>query len=173
MVARKLFFQIDGFDESVSSGEDTDLHNRLTSENSDVLICHLLDVTHLGNAKTSMQFIKRQIWHSENYIYNLKESLKDPVFLITLTFIFLLFLLAIQITLSKNGVLTGFTLVTLLLIPSILSLKRLIRAGNLIKTPPKIIKIYYLDLIYLTGRSLGILKSLACSATNCTKNKRD
>ena len=173
MLPRKLFFQIDGFNELVSSGEDTDLHNRLISENSAVFICHSLDVTHLGNAKTPMQFINRQVWHSENYIDNLKKSFKDPIFLITLLFIFLLFSLIIQIVLSKNTFLIAITLAALLTTPSLLSLKRLIRSGNFTKRPSEILKIYCLDLMYLVGRSLGTLKSLIRSTTNFIKNKRD
>mgnify|MGYP003630000013 FL=1 len=33
MLSKELFLKIDGFDELVSSGEDTDLHNRLTYRN--------------------------------------------------------------------------------------------------------------------------------------------
>jgi len=155
---KELFFKIDGFNEQVSSGEDTDLHHRLISENISVIIDHALDVTHLGNAKTAMQFVRRQIWHSENYIANFTQSLKDPVFLATLTFLVLSFFAVIQ---SISSLKSDITIIILLVwgsVPAILSLKRLLRAKYLTLNPRNLLTIYVLDVLYLTGRCVGILK---------------
>src|SRR5690554_5594532 len=160
MVPRKLFFQIDGFDESVSSGEDTDLHDRLKAKKTPILIDHVLDVTHLGNAKTPWQFIQRQIWHSENYLTNFKKSFSDPIFIITIFFLISFVILLTQIFYGSLNVKKEIILPLYILLPALLSLKRMHRAGHLTLQPNLLIKIYILDLFYLTGRSIGTLKGL-------------
>lgn len=155
---QRTFLKIGGFDQLVSSGEDTDLHNRLTYIDAPVLIDHVLDVTHLGNAKTPFQFLQRQIWHSENYLSNLARSLKDPVFLATLIFLIFPFVVAIKIFLLPNKTTALITLILWILAPALLSLKRLLRAGHFTIRPKDLVQIYFLDFLYLTGRSLGILK---------------
>ena len=96
MLPKRFFLKIHGFNELTSSGEDTDLHIQLVSANIPVLIDNALDVTHLGNAKTCMQFIQRQIWHSENYSKDFIGSLKDPIFIVTLAFLFSSLLFIVQ-----------------------------------------------------------------------------
>lgn len=160
MTSKEIFLDIGGFNELISSGEDTDLHNRLASENVPVIITHALDITHLGNAKTCIQFIQRQVWHSENYLNNFIESLNDPIFIITLSFTFLPLLAAIRgfWALNHTGVIIIFILWALL--PALLSAKRMYRAGNLPLKPKDLLIIYFIDCLYLTGRSLGFLKGL-------------
>lgn len=158
MLPIDLFFKIDGFNELVTSGEDTDLHNRLVTKNTPVFINHSLNVTHLGNAKTLFQFIQRQIWHSENYLNNIKNSVKDPVFIITFIFISLLVTLIIQAFFYPENTKYIITLAFLTLLPALLSCKRMIRSGYFTIKPKYLLKIYILDLLYLIGRSIGILK---------------
>ncbi|SOB75158.1 Glycosyltransferase involved in cell wall bisynthesis [Marinobacter sp. LV10R510-11A] len=158
VLSTKLFWEINGYNELVSSGEDTDLHNRLTSNNSPVLIDHALDVTHLGNAKTLMQFLQRQIWHSENYISNIIQSVKDPVFLATSVFIILPFFVLIQSIFLSSSNITIISLLSWGSIPFLLSLKRMSRSRYFTLNPINIFSIYVLDFIYLAGRSLGLLK---------------
>tara|TARA_R110000823_G_scaffold115674_2_gene238469 strand:+ start:6373 stop:7341 length:969 start_codon:yes stop_codon:yes gene_type:complete len=160
MLSKELFLKIDGFDELVSSGEDTDLHNRLTYRNIPVFFDHALDITHLGNAKTPLQFIQRQIWHSENYLANCTDSLKDPVFLVTLSFLFLSFLFIIQSIFSPSHITILINLALCTLLPALLSCKRVYRAGNFRLTPKILLQIYFLDLLYLTGRGVGVLKGV-------------
>lgn len=160
MLSKELFFNINGFNERLSSGEDTDLHHRLTSKNTKICISHVLDVTHLGNAKTCSQFVKRQIWHSENYLLNIESSLRDPIFIIILIFLltFITFIIQIFFYSSLNIVITNFLL--FILIPVLLSFKRMYRSGHFTFMPNVLVRIYVLDLLYLIGRSIGILKSL-------------
>jgi len=160
MLSRELFFEIGGFDELMSSGEDTDLHTRLTTKKTIVLICHALDVTHLGNAKTCLQFIKRQVWHSENYLVNLKISLRDPVFIITLTFIFTIIFFIIQSFFLSSRAIAIVSLSLCLLLPAVLSFKRMSRAGYFTLMPNILVKIYAADSLYLIGRSIGLLKGV-------------
>jgi len=160
MLSKDVFFKLSGFDELVSSGEDTDLHHRLVTERVPVIINHALDTTHLGNAKTAVEFLRRQIWHSENYIIRIRKSIKDPVFLITLTFITLPILAFIQTSILPGHNKSIIILTLWIFVPTILSIKRLSRIKILIKNPNKLFKIYFLDFIYLSGRSFGLLKGV-------------
>lgn len=157
MLAKELFLSADGFDELVSAGEDTDLHNRLIFRNVPVLIDHALDITHLGNAKTAIQFLRRQIWHSENYMRNIRGSITDPTFNLILAFTILApTIVAIAPFNSKLSLLIALTTA---FIPLLFSVKRVIRSKNFAHLK-NFRKIYFLDLLYVFGRSLGLLKGL-------------
>ncbi|UQG54159.1 MULTISPECIES: glycosyltransferase [unclassified Marinobacter] len=157
MLAKELFLSTDGFDELVSAGEDTDLHNRLIFRHVPVLIDHSLDITHLGNAKTALQFIRRQIWHSENYMRDIKGSITDPTFDLILAFTILVpTTAAIAPFNSKLSLLIALTTA---FIPLLFSVKRVIRSKNFAHLK-NFRKIYFLDLLYVFGRSLGLLKGL-------------
>ena len=158
MISKELFLKVNGFHELVSSGEDTDLHRRLASKNTHVFIGHVLDVTHLGNAKTCSQFIKRQIWHSENYLTNLKYSAKDPIFLITITFISSLFIFIIFTFFAPSKFTAFISLSIYIFLPALLSIKRMYRANYFTLMPNILLQIYALDFLYLIGRSIGIAK---------------
>lgn len=160
MLPRKLFFQIDGFNELVSSGEDTDLHTRLTAKDTPILIDHALDVRHLGNAKNPWQFMQRQIWHSENYLNNISSTIKDPIFIVLLVFLFSFISLITQSIFFPNHLEIIINLSLFGLMPAILSLKRMCRANHFKFSPKNLCKIYFLDLLYLTSRSIGFLKSI-------------
>lgn len=159
VMSSKLFFSLDGFNDTVSSGEDTELHNRLVIKGVPVQIDNILSVTHLGNAKTLKQFVVRQIWHSENYLKNLKISMRDPVFFAVLTFITLPILVVNYKNLSL-GLSPSIYILLWFLTPATLSSKRLFRAKLLTINFRKITEIYVLDFLYLTARSIGLAKSL-------------
>lgn len=157
MLPKKLFFEVNGFNELITSGEDTDLHHRLGSKNIPVLIDHSLNITHLGNAKTYINFIRRQIWHSENYARNLKSSLVDPIF--NLIFIYTTLSTFSFIFLIINHKILLVTISASAIIPMFFSIKRIKRSKD-ISHFYNLHKIYILDLMYVSGRSLGLLKGL-------------
>ncbi|MHA7924501.1 MAG: glycosyltransferase family 2 protein [Marinobacter sp.] len=153
------FVEAGGFREDVTSGEDTELSKTLVSIGKTVLISKALSIVHLGNARTIASFAKRQIWHSENYLRNIQQSLKDPVFYLVL-FFFILFCFSV-VTFAAYPVLSFRLLVLALLLPAVLSAKRIIRArldmvACLTSTP----MIYILDLLYLASRSIGLVKGI-------------
>lgn len=155
----KIDFEIiGGFNEKISSGEDNDFSLRAKRLGYSVIISKNLSVVHLGNAKDSKSFIKRQIWHSENYFIEVEKQLKDPIFYLTLTFTFTTY--ATIISLFINAKSTILLIMFLILITSTLSIKRIIRSGFEIKKPFEIALILYLDLIYLIGRMIGAHISL-------------
>lgn len=157
-INRSLFFSLSGFNENITSGEDTELSNRARSKKINVEITPLLTVTHMGNAKTTREFIKRQIWHSENYFLDLKESFKDPTFILCMI---ALLLLSIAAFYSTHNII--YSLTNLLLFMSIVfifSLKRMIYANFIPKTIAEFSKIYYLDFLYVISRIIGSIRSI-------------
>ncbi|WP_417521357.1 glycosyltransferase [Marinobacter sp.] len=161
VIPRNVFFNVGGFDELLTSGEDSLLHENLNSKKYTIKITNKIDVIHLGNAKTVKEFIKRQVWHSENYASRISQSIKDPIFL--LASLFMITGSALLINLLTLGLKTPstITLMTLFLAaPMALSIKRIKRSNSKLKNIKNLPAIYLIDIIYLTGRSWGILKGL-------------
>jgi glycosyltransferase involved in cell wall biosynthesis len=158
-ISKPDFFLIGGFREDLTSGEDTDLSNRLRSMNISVIVNKNLTVQHAGNAKTISKFIQRQIWHSENYLRDPRATAKDPTFILCalalLLFLFMIFSIPINMTISV------LILFSLLLIIGLFSLKRMIYAKFFTIKPIELLKIYSLDALYVSGRCTGIVISIA------------
>ena len=157
-LTKDVFFSIGGFDEKVTSGEDSKLSQNLKKAGYKVKIEREMSVIHLGNPTTAKAFLVRQIWHSENYLRNPKDTFNDITFILTLTFTFAIIALPITAITNKPRLATLMTLIIFTL-PLIFSLKRIMRSKNL-KNLSKLHKIYFLDFLYLVGRSLGLSKSI-------------
>lgn len=154
---RKNDFQhVDGFDESMTSGEDSDLHKKLSSKGLKITIDTKHNVIHLGNAKTPYQFILRQRWHAENYVRNFKNSIKDPIFWITC--IYLIALIFFAPSAAFSFIASTLFLLTAIASAFLLSIKRIIRAkATICDYKGEIIKLLLIDHLYLLGRSIGLL----------------
>tara|TARA_B100002003_G_scaffold182052_2_gene170269 strand:- start:10189 stop:11118 length:930 start_codon:yes stop_codon:yes gene_type:complete len=152
-----LFFELGGFSEKLTSGEDTEFSVRARSRNINVEINPRLSVIHMGNAKTTMSFFKRQMWHSENYFLDLPASLRDPTFILCAIASACLVGAIFYSTDSSHKSL--FFLVIFFLIVLTFSIKRMYYAKTLPKKPVGFLKIYWLDLVYVIARIVGGLKS--------------
>lgn len=151
------FGRVSGFDENISSGEDTKLHNDFDELHIEVNICRDLSVIHNGNAKNIFDFSKRQIWHSENYIRAFTDSLRDPVFYLVL--VFSLSLLYFSISVINGSLLSILGSVFILLIsPYILTVKRVNRSKGRYNIFS--FSLYILDFVYLLSRTIGLLKGV-------------
>lgn len=156
-IRRPVFLQLGGFNEQVTSGEDSELSATLQGAGFNLVMSRLVSVTHLGNAKTASAFIKRQIWHSENYLRSHKHLMTDPVFMLVLLFSVSVY--ATVATLLVGGSLL-FPLLGVALPPLVLSAKRIGRTHLIGRYLGMLPAIYYLDLLYLIGRSIGLHKSI-------------
>lgn len=154
---RELFLKSGKFPEDITSGEDTYFSNSAKSESIRVVLSPSLSLTHLGLPTTPLGFIKRQIWHGENYLRNPKESFQDKTFLITLCYIssLLIFLISAAFSLWPT---TLFSAVSATGCALIVSVKRLKRAKRIKLDFIDYIGFLFLDHLYLLGRSLGIAK---------------
>ncbi|MTI79119.1 MAG: glycosyltransferase [Marinobacter sp.] len=154
---KKDLDRVGDFNEFITSGEDTDLSERAVANGLMVTISADLSVVHLGCADTLGDFIRRQIWHSENYILDFKNSLKDKVFWLTL--IYLSGLTTAMTMIFKANFLFAIIALASIQVPAvILSLKRITRGAWRVNSLGEVSKIVSLDNFYLIGRSIGVLK---------------
>lgn len=155
-ITKELFLAAGMFDETITSGEDTKLSEAIKAIGQAVRFSMQLNVAHLGNPTTVAAFFKRQVWHSENYLKDITASLRDPIFYIVVAFIILVLgsiILSPFAPLMSTGCLIGA-----LTLPFILSIKRIKRAHYRLQSPAEILYIYYLDLMYVLGRCVGLIK---------------
>lgn len=157
-VRKEHFNRIGGFDERLKAGEDSDLTERLRAEGYKVEIDPSLSVVHLGYPNTVKSFLERQIWHSSDYVERLPSSLKDKVFLLTLLFI--VGFSSVMMCLFLPNLLVFFGFLLFVISPMVLSVKRILRSGERSYRVADLFAIYFVDLLYLVGRSLGIIKSV-------------
>jgi len=157
-IPKSTFLSVAGFDEKINSGEDSDLTYRLRSDGYNVEIDPALSVVHLGYPSEVIPFIRRQIWHSSDYATNFKNSIRDKVFILTSLFLISIIVTLIQLTIFKT--VNIYFLTIALLSPTLLTYKRVLRSKTKYTRPFDLISIYLIDILYLTGRSLGTLISL-------------
>jgi glycosyltransferase involved in cell wall biosynthesis len=150
VIGKSFFNEVGGFNETMSSGEDSELSTRLKNAGGEVHISRDANVIHWGNAKTQKAFVKRQIWHAESYSEDLMRNLKDPVFLITVGFGFCLAATVGAFALQSSSLWLFATFLFLFPIP--LTLKRYKRASRVPRSLSELARSYYLDLLYLSAR---------------------
>lgn len=158
-IKKEHFNLVGGFNENISSGEDSQLASDLRSSGIAVKIDQTLNVIHLGNAKTVRDFIRRQAWHSENYIDRLRISITDPTFVITIAFDTLIIASATSL-ISGSWNIFLLCLMFIFFLVSTLSIKRISRSRDGLKLISNFHKIFFLDLLYLSGRTVGIIRGL-------------
>lgn len=161
-IGKEQFEAVGGFDESLSAGEDSELTERLKVTGHKVVIKPSLSVVHLGYPNTVESFLKRQVWHSSDYVNQFPASLRDKVFILTLAFIvggfsLLIFLFSWYSAFAYLSLLTFLT-------PFILSVKRISRSGKRSYCLKDFLSIYVVDFLYLVGRSGGVLKGVGLRA---------
>jgi hypothetical protein len=62
-IRRTVFDAIGGFDESLVTGEDTDICMRVRRHGASIYETQRLSVVHLGNPKSLGAFYRKQVWH--------------------------------------------------------------------------------------------------------------
>lgn len=157
-IRREVFEAVGGFNEVMSAGEDTDLTQRLREAGYRLKIDPQLSVVHLGYPNTIKSFVKRQMWHSENYYLNFPAVLGDKIFILTNVFLLGFILLLVSPWLGMPTFLVGGLLFGLA--PLVLSMKRISRYKVTGMGFSGLLSVYLVDLLYLFGRGLGSLRSL-------------
>ena len=159
IIIRRMHFElINGFEEGITSGEDTDFSHKLKGCGLDVLIDPVVGVVHLGNPTNIWSFVKRQIWHSENYVRDFSKTVKDKTFYLVLFYIIFVIVFVATVFSESQG--SYVSLACLTVPPIILSVKRILKSHYRAKSLFEILSIFILDNLYLFGRSLGLIKGL-------------
>jgi hypothetical protein len=65
-IARELFMNLGGFDETIVTSEDTEFCERAAASSVPVLAVPSLSVVHLGTPQTLAGFYRKQSWHGIN-----------------------------------------------------------------------------------------------------------
>ena len=169
-IKKNHFTLVSGFDESITSGEDSDLSERLRKAGLDISTSPLLSVIHRGSPKTLSKFIKRQVWHSENYIKKIKNSMSDKMFYLTIIYL-ISAISMITGTLIQKPILAAAGTFLVIAIPTALSYKRIKRSKFKPRKLSELIKIYTLDQVYIIGRCIGLIKGIIKPITNPKKTK--
>jgi glycosyltransferase involved in cell wall biosynthesis len=155
----EIFISVGGFNEDMTSGEDSDFSQRLRCSGQKVKIFPELSVVHLGNPSTISSFIKRQVWHSENYIKFIGASVRDYTFWITVIFLISI-ICSLTSFINESYVVSGYAALMTVALASLLSAKRMLLTKYIPKRLVDLAGIILLDYTYLLGRSTGIIKSL-------------
>lgn len=154
-----MFSQIGGFDENLITCEDVDLGMKL-SACSRLVLSKASQVRHLGNAKTVVAFVEKEIWRGQN---NLQVWLKSEdkrkgslsVFVPLIYTFIAVFLMLFCIASMASWINWGtciFLLIVFFAIPILLS----VRAG--VFEPYKLISASILYCIYLLSRGVAIVR---------------
>ncbi len=89
IVSKKIFNELEGFDEKLETGEDYELSQRAKKNN--VLLCDdpLLKVIHEGFPKTLKAFFLRELWHGKGDMLNIHNFIRSKVAIVSIIILFL------------------------------------------------------------------------------------
>lgn len=87
IVARRAFRAVEGFDETLTTGEDFDLCQRLKRNGARIVNDQRLEVLHRGFPSTVTSFVKREIWHGAGDGQSLRTVLRSKVALAAIAFL--------------------------------------------------------------------------------------
>jgi len=87
IVLRELFESVNGFDESLETGEDYAFCMKVIRVGGDIRNNPLLHVIHRDYPKSSWQFIKREAWHGMGDVASLTALMQSKVAIAALFFI--------------------------------------------------------------------------------------
>lgn len=159
IVRFSAFRMIGGFNESLTTGEDSDLCFRLQLGRFKVINSSSLENVHFGNSKSIKQFIKKEFWYGKNMIENIIMNPFDKVFYMSsITFIctFLVILGgAISILRSNHAILLA-ACAAIIFITFMSSCYRISKSRKY----KYILHLNILYFIYYLVRSLAIIKSV-------------
>ena len=103
IISRKVFDEIDGFDESLETGEDYDISMRAKKAGIQLIDDIRLRAVHEGFPHTLFEFASREFWHGKGDGVSLKAFFQSKVALISIFFL-LLHLLLFFVVLNENKI---------------------------------------------------------------------
>lgn len=84
VISKSAFDEVRGFNESLKTGEDVDICDRVKLSNSIVFyVNERLTAIHMDYPKTLMKFFLREFWHGEGDFKNIQFFLKSKVALVS------------------------------------------------------------------------------------------
>lgn len=158
IILKNVFLDCGMFDENLNAGEDYALARVILKKGYSLHEAKSCALIHLGYPLTISSFIGRQFWHSSSYLKSRKKGSFDLLLFLVLLFLCSMLLTIPLLLLTEH---TGLiTLLILISVPAILSVKRISASGYRSFRLDNYLKIYVLDFCYFIGRSAGLLRSI-------------
>ncbi|RBP25689.1 cellulose synthase/poly-beta-1,6-N-acetylglucosamine synthase-like glycosyltransferase [Marinobacter pelagius] len=156
-IRRDVFDNVGGFNDKIVAGEDTEISKKIKNTEKTLILSSSIAVVHMGYPVSLLDFIKRQVWQSRDYIKT-KKNKKDPVFILVHLFAISIALGGVLTIFAKNRYSFGLCLGGSIVLPAALAFYRHIklrRGCNL----TILIQSFFLNFLYLLGRSIGLMIS--------------
>jgi GT2 family glycosyltransferase len=83
VIRRQIFAGVGGFDEKLTTGEDTEMGQRLRGKGFGIYQNHRVGAIHLRNSKTLAQFFRRHAWHGQGLLIASSASWLNKPLLMT------------------------------------------------------------------------------------------
>jgi cellulose synthase/poly-beta-1,6-N-acetylglucosamine synthase-like glycosyltransferase len=155
-VRKKIFDEIGGFDETLTTGEDSELCWRLNRAGHKVVEDPAVSAIHYGNPRDLWGFYRQQQWHGLGMFGTLRISLINKPFIMTLLFICstLLAILSPYLLRDHFSVVSSLilSLCLILCVPFVTSIYRILQFKNYVY-------FFHLTVLYLlfyTARSVAL-----------------
>lgn len=152
VVSRKIFELVDGFTESLETGEDVDFSNKCSAIGYSPEFDNRLYVYHEGYPKNISTFIKREIWHGKSDFSSFNKFIKSKVAVLASFFAFLHFSFVFFLSINELK-LSLLVLILILCCCIFVGFKN--KALKRVKDFPLVTLISY---SYLLGRALSFTK---------------
>lgn len=158
VIRREAFFNVNGFDEKLITGEDAEFGFRLNEKGYVVWENPEIRSIHLGNPKNLLGFYKKQRWHGLGAFGTLKLSLFDKPFFATLLFIVsawisIIFVMKSFVNVNRLFYIAG-ALVALWIVPVLTALYRVI----VYKNYQYFWRLTFLYLLYFSARAEALYR---------------
>jgi glycosyltransferase involved in cell wall biosynthesis len=132
IVKRDVFRDVNGFDESLVTDEDTDIGIRITERGYNIVDDPAVRIIHLGNSKTIGQYYKRQKWHATSVMETAFKGGFDKPFIMTVLFMLGCALSIIYLIISGFNEISLFLLaLSLLAVPAFTAFYKIINFKNI------------------------------------------
>ncbi len=153
LVKKDAFNEVNGFDESLITCEDSDICERIVKKNHLIFLSSEMVCIHMKNPEKISEFFKKEIWYSLGMLSSIKNGLFDKVLFLTVIFYFfhaLLFLTPLSIGFLFFSVGGVFVILNLATFYRLFLSKKYHYYGHLLF-------LYYL---YFLARGIGTIKAI-------------
>ncbi|MFX0124504.1 MAG: glycosyltransferase [Candidatus Hodarchaeota archaeon] len=161
IIRKNVFDSINGFDEKLTTGEDSEICMRLTQHGYKILSDEQITVIHFGNPKNIYQFFKKQMWQAQGMLGTYRLHKMDKPLIMTSLFLIGLIITILSAFNNLIGLNNNLFLFTLLLsgfIPIVTSIFRVFQYKN----PSLLLPLILLYSVYYLARSVVLVK-IFCS----------
>lgn len=168
VIPASVFRAVGGFDESLASGEDFELAQRVRPQ-LPVISDDRINVVHLGNPKTLRRFVQREIWHGLGALASARHDWRDKPLIGTLAFIVGVAGVILGATLGVLGhswrIAAASTVVLAVLLLLTVEYRTRLRHGLLLRA-----QLLLLYTLFYGGRAIALLR-LALGGTRYLRSK--